>query len=424
MSGRPSIKVHMYNGKGGYIQSFESLAHFRKKHFPNDIGKRPILIYKELGIDYYYNKEFDYIIMSVRPGREKIKHIVAIHTSEYCKKQDDDDQKPIQLLNLRGDVIAEFKSQRLLYKLVSAISQENATRSLKRTAKRSNINSSKLFVQYKTIPKMEEIVKKGKTFVIGDIHGNYKGLLQCLERSGFENDVDTLISLGDVVDGHCESFEVVEELLKIKNLITIKGNHDDWFLQWLETGINPANWGQGQKATGLSYLSHSRPTQTWTVANKDLTGFEVAIKSNDIPDSHIKFFKNQLPYYKDEQNNLFIHGGFNRHFFLDDQDKSMFCWDRDLWSQALSFGNMSSLQTGTNKEFIPKFKILEKTKEIFIGHTSTQFWKVDEPMHAANIWNLDTGGGWFGKISIMDIDTKEFWQSDKATELYPEFKGR
>jgi len=62
--------------------------------------------------------------------------------------------------------------------------------------------------------------------------------------------------------------------------------------------------------------------------------------------------------------------------------------------------------------------------EVFIGHTSTQFWKCDEPMNAANIWNLDTGGGWFGKVSIMDIDTKEFWQSDKGNELYPEFKGR
>lgn len=63
-----------------------------------------------------------------------------------------------------------------------------------------------------------------KTFAIGDIHGNYRGLLQCLERSGFNNKEDTLISLGDVVDGHSQSFEVVEELLKIKNLIAIKGN--------------------------------------------------------------------------------------------------------------------------------------------------------------------------------------------------------
>jgi serine/threonine protein phosphatase 1 len=260
----------------------------------------------------------------------------------------------------------------------------------------------------------------GRILIIGDIHGNHKGLLQCLERCNFDNENDTLISLGDVVDGHKESFEVVEELLKIKNLIAIKGNHDDWFNEWLRTGINPSNWRQGQKATGLSYLSHAHPGKKWMVSNKDLSGFEVALKVSDIPKTHIDFFANQLPYYLDNDNRLFVHGGFNRHYNIDDQGDILW-WDRDLWSQALSFESM----TGTVKEgFKPKFKIQGDFKEIFIGHTSTQFWKEDEPMNAANIWNLDTGAGWFGKMSIMDVDTKEYWQSDYASKLYPEYTGR
>lgn len=262
-----------------------------------------------------------------------------------------------------------------------------------------------------------EVKNKGRTLVIGDIHGNLKGLQQCLERSNFNNDIDTLISLGDVVDGHSQSFEVIEELLKIRNLITIKGNHDDWFLQWLNTGINPTGWKQGQKATGMSYLEHSRPGQEWYEYNK--FGVNQAIKTNDIPDRHIQFFENQLPYYLDNDNNLFVHGGFNRHFPLEDQGDILW-WDRDLWSQALSYRHMSAIE-GVNK---PKFKMIGDFKEVFIGHTPTQFWGENTPMNAANIWNLDTGGGWFGKVSIMDVETKEFWQSDKGKELYPEFKGR
>lgn len=264
---------------------------------------------------------------------------------------------------------------------------------------------------------------KGRTLVCGDIHGNYKGLIQCLERSNFDYKNDTLISLGDVVDGHSQSFEVVEELLKIKNLIAVKGNHDDWFNTWLETGNNPSNWQQGQKATGLSYLAKSRPDEAW-YEYVDTPGggkhFKESIMTNDIPDRHIEFFKNQLPYYIDDKNNLFIHGGFNRHYKLEEQDEFLFWWDRDLWSQALSFKGMSAVE-GIKQ---PKFKMVEDFKEIFIGHTSTQFWNENEPMNAANIWNLDTGGGWFGKVSIMNVDTKEFWQSDTGKELYPEFKGR
>lgn len=264
---------------------------------------------------------------------------------------------------------------------------------------------------------------KGRIFTVGDLHGNYKGLIQCLERSNFDYENDTLISLGDVVDGHSQSFEVVEELLKIKNLIAVKGNHDDWFNTWLLTGNNPSNWQQGQKATGLSYLAKSRPDTPW-YEYVDTPGggkhFKESIMTNDIPDRHIEFFNNQLPYYIDDKNNLFIHGGFNRHYKLEEQDQFLFWWDRDLWSQALSFKSMSAVE-GIKE---PKFKMVEEFNEIFIGHTSTQFWNEDEFMQAVNIYNIDCGGGWFGRICILNVDTKEAFYSDYAKNLYPDFKGR
>jgi serine/threonine protein phosphatase 1 len=33
---------------------------------------------------------------------------------------------------------------------------------------------------------------------------------------------------------------------------------------------------------------------------------------------------------------------------------------------------------------------------------------------------MDTGAGHSGKLTIMDIDKKTFWQSDPLPELYPE----
>ena len=259
-----------------------------------------------------------------------------------------------------------------------------------------------------------------RTLCVGDIHGNYKALMQCLKLSDFDYKNDVLISLGDVVDGHCDSFEVVEELIKIKNLITIKGNHDDWFNTWLQTGNNPTNWQQGQKATGLSYLKHSRPEATWEIANEFLSGFKENINISDIPSSHIDFFKRQLPYYQDTNNNLFIHGGFNRHLFLNEQIEDTFWWDRDLWRSALSYGQICDMKSVER----PKFKMIENFKEVFIGHTTTECWNTTLPMHAANIWNLDTGAGMYGKLTIIDVDTMTYWQSDKGSELYPDYKGR
>jgi len=34
-------------------------------------------------------------------------------------------------------------------------------------------------------------------------------------------------------------------------------------------------------------------------------------------------------------------------------------------------------------------------------------------------FKLDTGAGGRGKLTIMDVETKKFWQSDLVSTLYP-----
>jgi serine/threonine protein phosphatase 1 len=240
-----------------------------------------------------------------------------------------------------------------------------------------------------------------RTFVIGDIHGAHKALVQCLERSGFDKENDTLIQLGDVADGWSEVYECVEELLTIKNLIAIRGNHDEWFNEYFRTGFHPCDFMQGGNGTRDSYNKH--------------------LGIGNVPQSHIEFFAKQHLYYKDENNRLFVHGGFNRHYTLEENKKTpfIFYWDRDLWMAALSFEAMNR----GNDEPI-KFKMKESCNEIFIGHTATTNWDTDKPMWAANIWNLDTGAGFRGKLTIMNIETKEYFQSDEVSGIYVNEKGR
>src|ERR1700743_619854 len=93
-----------------------------------------------------------------------------------------------------------------------------------------------------------------RTFVMGDIHGAHKAMQQCLERSGFDKKRDRLIQLGDVVDRYEGVYDCVEELLKIPNLIAIKGNHDEWLNQFILIGYHPLLWQYGGDATVSSYL--------------------------------------------------------------------------------------------------------------------------------------------------------------------------
>lgn len=252
----------------------------------------------------------------------------------------------------------------------------------------------------------------GRTFVIGDIHGAHKALIQCLERSGFNYDEDTLIQLGDVADGWSEVYEVVEELQSIKNLIAIKGNHDDWFNDYIESGIHPTNWQQGGYGTALSYLKHIGKEDMIQIK---MSGFIVALNPEDIPPLHQKFFREQHNYYIDEKNRLFVHGGFNRHYPIKGQMPYTLYWDRNFWNHAKSTLGKDVLKTEDN------------FSKVFIGHTHVDGHKNPEakPEFAGNlVWNLDTGAGWSGKLTIMNVDTEEYWQSDFVKTLYPNEKGR
>lgn len=247
-----------------------------------------------------------------------------------------------------------------------------------------------------------------KIFVMGDLHGAYIALLQCLKRSGFDYENDILIQLGDVADGHPQVYECVEELLKIKHLISIRGNHDAWFQQFIETDLHPVFWQYGGESTIKSYL---RFTDGKQVCFRSGSGFKTSLNSSDIPVLHRQFFTNQKLFHITDDNSCFIHGGFDRFTDFYKQKESTYYWDRLLWSEALS-----AFENGLTES---EFEMVTRFKQVFLGHTPTTNWGTDQPMKANTITNMDTGAGWDGRLTIMDINTHEYWQSDQLTRLYP-----
>jgi len=243
---------------------------------------------------------------------------------------------------------------------------------------------------------------KMRTLVMGDIHGAYKALVQCLERSEFDYENDQLIQLGDVADGLSQVYECVDELLKIKHLIAIKGNHDDWLNEFIQTDFHPFFWNLGGKGTLISYLDHAGKSGRFFSKG---SGYKTALESKDIPDTHKIFFNDQKLYYIDDSNRCFVHAGFKSNLPFHEQRPADYYWDRSLWQEAY-------------KRYINKeaFAVEPDFKEIYIGHTPTTKFGKDKPLKAFNIYNIDTGTGQSGRLTIMDIDTKDYWQSDFCKE--------
>ena len=272
-----------------------------------------------------------------------------------------------------------------------------------------------------------------RKLVIGDIHGALKALEQVLERAKYNPVLDKLIFLGDYVDGWSESAELIEYLINLKEksksnnvdpdpVIFLLGNHDKWCKDWLNSGHSSINWTEnGGNATIQSYIR---------------TGYLVK-------QSHKDFFNQCLSYYIDDQNRGFVHGGYTSRKGLGYEDyEADYYWDRDLWTLALMTEGRFHEEPKPVKDGMPSSRRFERHKELYIGHTPTMKWNckshypewtspnqalngpITVPMRRCNVWNMDTGAGWSGKLTIMDIDTKEYFQSDFVKELYPDEKGR
>ncbi len=242
-----------------------------------------------------------------------------------------------------------------------------------------------------------------RTLVIGDIHGGLRALHQIMERANVSKK-DTLIFLGDYVDGWSQSPLVLDYLIEIKekqNCIFIRGNHDELLLNWLmddSDNFDENMWFKhGGEATVIAYSTISETTKR----------------------KHIKFLKSLQNYHLDDKNRLFIHAGFtNMNGVLYEYFSKLFYWDRTLWETATALDE----KLEKTSWFYPKRLTLYH--EIYIGHTPVIRIGKTIPIKKACIWNVDTGAAFKGPLTIMDIDSKEFWQSEPVNNLYPTEKGR
>jgi len=239
-----------------------------------------------------------------------------------------------------------------------------------------------------------------RTLVVGDIHGGFRALQQVAERAELQSD-DRLIFLGDYVDGWSQSPEVIEYLLELESkyaCIFMLGNHDEWCDEWLRGWSVPEDWLiHGGQATVDSYAAIG-PAQK---------------------ERHLEFFSRTLPYYEDRHRRLFVHAGFSSiHGPAKEHFPSNFFWDRTLWETAVAVDGL----VPRGSKYYPKRLMLYD--EIYIGHTPTTNYDIETPMHRCNVWNVDTGAAFQGRISMLDIDTKQYWQSDAVLHFYPDEKGR
>jgi serine/threonine protein phosphatase 1 len=175
--------------------------------------------------------------------------------------------------------------------------------------------------------------------------------------------------------------------MKIPHLITLKGNHDLWAKDYLQTGEADDRWiRNGGDAAVEAFERHG----------------------DGVLQRFLQFFERQLDYFIDEENRLFVHAGIQIGVPMEQQTEDYLFWERTLWQQAIRSFEVYGVPFPDHPY-----------KEIYIGHTPTiGLWPDMKPVNLGNIWNIDQGIKRTGKLTLIDVATKEYWQSDNVMLLY------
>lgn len=261
------------------------------------------------------------------------------------------------------------------------------------------------------------ITKPRRTLVISNISGGLKALQQCLLASKYNQATDKLIFLGDYVGKLGHNPETIEALLWFKRTakfppVFIEGDTDRWTKDWLKTGKANLYWlGTNGKEVVKQY-----------------------IKSQYLADpNHLEFFQYSKPFYVDDENRLFVHAGFDSEKGVGNAYyTTSYYFNQSLWRSSVS--NPKEYYV-TKRGSVKQFRSY-LYKEIFIGHVptidsaytkytpETKHYKghighlIDKPMKRRNIYNINTGAEFGFPLTIMDIDSKQIWQSKPTREIY------
>lgn len=75
-------------------------------------------------------------------------------------------------------------------------------------------------------------------YSVSDIHGHNNEFIKSLNKIDLSDKQSKLILLGDYIDYGSQSFQVISKIIELekiypKQIITLFGNHEEWFYDWL-----------------------------------------------------------------------------------------------------------------------------------------------------------------------------------------------
>jgi serine/threonine protein phosphatase 1 len=246
----------------------------------------------------------------------------------------------------------------------------------------------------------------GRTFAIGDIHGDAVHLFKLMSCLPSLDADDTVVFLGDYVDRGPRSREVVEYVRRLHEqtpaqIVALRGNHEDSWLRvidkgWDEFVLPPGN---GCLAAMRSYSGGKFPLENEMPRRDELM---MLTSGSFFSDEDVDWFR-QLPYWYEDDHAIYVHAGLPRGpaGFLHPNDVKApiaLLWCRDM-------------------DFFANYR----GKLVVFGHTGTQYLPPElsgyTPEDPTDLWagesccGLDTGCGKGGFLTALELPARSVYES-------------
>jgi serine/threonine protein phosphatase 1 len=246
----------------------------------------------------------------------------------------------------------------------------------------------------------------GRTFAIGDLHGEPAHLHRLLDRLPALDASDTVVFLGDYLDRGPQSKETVEQLMALPGhtaaqVVCLRGNHEDSWLRVLRQGwdefVTPP--GNGCLATMRSYTGGAQAGRGERPSNDDMGALTTG---SFFPEAVVRWM-DQLPYWYEDPHAIYVHAGLP--------------YEGNRFLHPSEVANPVVLLWIRTKEFLRAYH----GKRVVFGHTPTEFlpqelssYTPDDPTDlflGENVIGTDTGCGMGGFLSAVELPALRVYES-------------
>ena len=248
----------------------------------------------------------------------------------------------------------------------------------------------------------------GRTFAIGDIHGELEQLRRVMSRLPKLDAEDTLVFLGDYIDRGPHSKQVVEYVRYLPKMVrakvvALRGNHEDAWLHvrkhsWPDFVRPPLH---GCLAAYRSFVNAPVPVHGQEPIAEERPGFE---SGRFFPTRIVRWLE-QLPYWYEDQHAIYVHAGLPKGpggRFLHPSElphpPTQLLWLRD-------------------EDFFRNYR----GKRVVFGHTCTDLlppelssYTPDDPKDLwayENVIGIDTGCGRGGFLTAIELPSLTPYES-------------